>query len=203
MSVLNDRKTSNDDVLFLFQQKETQHFLDLIKSENFVSCFGLSSFTCKDDFFPPHLQKQTCHPSFPRRHWCRYTIDNIRAANYCLNSVLRRLIEPCNVFISAEFVLLLEHELVTYFSASLAHTSSCKPWAVLRKERQREGGERERVQTYVSLSLIIKTQSFLHSSSLGLKPELQTLQGAPQQPCFSMQAANTGAKEREETLMEA
>lgn len=50
----------------------------------------------------------------------------------------RRLIELYNIFISAEFVLLLDCGLVTYFSASLASTSSFKPWAV-QGEREREG----------------------------------------------------------------
>lgn len=107
-------------------------------------------------FLLPHLQKQINHPSFLP------AIDNISVPNYCLKSVARCMIELYNIFISAEFVSHCICGLVTYFSASLAPTSSFAPWAVLRRERDLEG-----VQTYVSLSLTIKQESFLWSTSLG------------------------------------
>lgn len=110
----------------------------------------------------PSFTKTNKPSIFPPRNRCFHAIDNISVPNYCLRSVARCMIELYNIFISAEFVSHCICELVTYFSASLAPTSSFVPWAALRRERDLEG-----VQTYVSLSLTIKEESFLWSTSLG------------------------------------
>lgn len=121
----------------------------------------------------PALQiSDSLPPSFTKTN--KSSVDNVSAPNQCLKSVVRRRIELCNIFNSAEFVLLHWCMLVTYFSASLAPTPSCKPLAVLWRERAR----------LFYLSLTIK-RVFLQNTRSGL--QLRILQGvavATRQPWF-------------------